>query len=358
MILDSIAPYGYDRVKTKSVPTMDEPTNSRSNPFKRFLGSPVWDGISGVLAIVGFILTLRVLWELVTSNVRLLLWLQATTYAVPILIAILLIIFLGAAYIFFAWRTVKETDLIDNSQHAHRERRYSRRSRRVSLFLGLSAVALALIVTVGFTVWSQSADDTTFVLIADFLDPNGHDSMAVTRELVDQIGDIVADFPDDIQIRTLGWPIEDRRGEGSIDARHIGQLAKADIVIWGDYRIDPDIVTYVHFDLLNNTQPLLKAESYRVYGNDQIQQVAAAQQQLSMPKTVAFNVTLGEHLGALVAFAGSLALSDSGTYSESARLLDTASQIYGNPLAVQIEPAIHFMRGSVYLDLNDASVPW
>lgn len=122
----------------------------------------------------------------------------------------------------------------------------------------------------------------TIVLIADFLEPNGNDGMKLTRNLKKQIGEILKDFPN-IEVHTLGWPIEDQRGEGSADAHRIGQLAKADIVIWGDYRYTPDFVTYVHFDLLNTSQPTLNTETYRVYGGDQVEQAAVARQQLALP---------------------------------------------------------------------------
>lgn len=332
---------------------MDSPTNSGTNPIARNLRDPIWQGIGALLALVGLMIPASVAaWELITGNVRVLLWLHATNLAIPVLLSILVVVFLIAGYVLVAQQTIVEIGH-RNQRRVRRMPRYSTHLHNLALAVMVAAIGLALLVTAGFSYSISRASDKTIILVADFLDPTGKDSMDVTRELVTQIRDTLVEFEGDVQVRAFGWAIEDNRGEGSADAQRIGQVIGADIVIWGDYRIEPEFVAYVHFDLLSNRTSLLSVESSRVFGDEQVQQVAASQQRLTVPSTYAFNVALGEHLGTLAAFAVGHALYDRDLYAESAKYLDTASRVYGNPLALEIEPAIHFVRGTVYMYLEN-----
>jgi tetratricopeptide (TPR) repeat protein len=309
--------------------------NSSVKFLMRGLRDPVWQGISGLAAIVALLAPLSVAaWELATGNVRVLLWLQATRWALAALVGMSLAVALAAAYVVL-----------------RRAPRFPPRVRAAAGSVGVLALGLALAVTAGYRVWAEQASKQTIVLIADFLDPQGQDSRDLTRELVKAISADLAGLGE-IEVRALGWAIEDQRGEGQANARRIGELANADIVIWGDYRTDGEFVAYVHFDLLNGTQAILRNEAERVFGDEQVQAVAA-QQTMGMPASYAFNVALGEHLNTLVVFAGGLTLVDKGDYTAAKNLLDVAVQSYGNPLAQGIEPALHHIRGTIYAALGD-----
>lgn len=331
------------------------PDPSAPNPLTRTLAHPTWAGIAGVATIIALLVPLAVAgWELVTGNVRLLLWLQLQAYAVPGLLLLLGLVAVAALFVAVAWRKEPALDAFDAEPTIRRAPRFGPWLRLGAMFVFLLAVALGMMVTTGYNQWRFANANKTTVWIADFLDPDGKDSLDLTRDLYTRVRDALKEHPS-VEVRTLGWPVEDARGEGGDLAREAGELLGASIVIWGDYVLDPEMAVYVHFDLIHRKTELLERKSMQIFGHDQMQAIATDRPS-DLPATVVFKSVLGEQLGYLVAFASGIALFDSNSFERAAQFFDTASQIYENPLAIDMEIPVRYVRGSTYGLLGDSDL--
>ena len=188
---------------------------------------------------------------------------------------------------------------------------------------------------VGYNVWRVIPPQQTVVLVADFRDPNGVDSARVTQSLVDGIRETLKEHSD-IKIKRLSQFIPAEGG--SERARALGKRPehKAAFVIWGDYTLEPNPELHVHFDILTEVRTCFCGDVTETYGPGQIEQ----------PTMFGFKQSLSNYLGELTAFASGLALFNAGEHLKAVPLFDKAARAVGTPLAVRIERAIRFYRGT------------
>ncbi len=314
------------------------------------------DLIVAVLVLVVLLAgTAVVVFELVTGNVQLLLWLHIPSFLALMFEALVVSFAIISLYILAAREPSDRYKLVRRKKGRNVVWRYPNKALRMTAAVTISvSIVVFLIGIVGYRVWHDAPAKRSVVLVANFVGPDGSDSNKVTRVLVQRIRDALRQHPD-IEVRTLGWAITDDEGEGKAYAHEVGRLAKAGMVIWGDYLFEPDFEMYVHYEVLPEILEIAEVRDVQVFGGEDVKQVAKAQFP-QLPDMVAFKYALGDDLGYLVAFANGLIFSTNHQFSEALPYFDTASGIYGNPLARDMEPIVHFHRGLAYQGVQDYSV--
>jgi len=266
-----------------------------------------WDKFVVIATIVGFIINLIALWDMSRNGDHIYLWLTAG------IVLILLLMF------------------------AVHWLRTSQGPKRLAWILAASTI-LSLIL--GVVVWLTPPRVTT-VLIANFEGASDAENI-VTGQLTSKIEELLADF-DTIRVVRLWESIPAQGGRKKAIITAAEPQYKATSVIWGQYaNFGGNWEIHAHFEIVRNTDTYLGTGFYEGYNQLQLQQ----------PNSLTFRFVTGEHLANVIALMTGLILFSDDRYDEAGFLFDSAAQAIGQPIAVGLEPALWFYRGTNHLMLR------
>ena len=171
------------------------------------------------------------------------------------------VVWLGCGYFAF-WR--RDTGLKDGQGKPLRKP-YGKRVRQgaIAIFVA-SLVAVPVVWRLQVVMTAVPEDDRVLVLVAEFEDPQGTDSLGVTRDILQQLEEVTDDFGDEVVVEPLEVvPANVLRGSNWF--RQQGEELGAEIVLWGDYVRDGNETRLrVNFEVLSAPERLELGESRQV----------------------------------------------------------------------------------------------
>ena len=299
------------------------------------------------LTVVGVLLLLSMF---ATSNIRIILWLYGKPGIVTVVSLVSLALTLLGFYVYFfaAADTQKQKKLLRRSS---RGRKYSDKGiRRTASVLVIAAILTVVTINWGYRSWLSASPRRTIVLVAEFRDPSGIDSNQLTRALVDTLNESL-DEELDIHVQSLGFAVEGKTFEDrEALAKKVREAARASVIIWGDYVLEPSLELQVHFDTSRDWPQGFDVQEYRVLGEEQVKQASSLNPEY--PSMFAFKVALGEHFAQLVAILQALVLAETGNLEASQEAFSLALTYDNVVLGSDIRETIYMYRGSNYYDLG------
>ncbi len=303
------------------------------------------------VAIMGIVLTITVF---ATNNTRLILWLFGKSTSVFVLSLMAVAFILLASYVLFVLAPRKNKRPLRNS-NIGRLTKYSETTiRTIAVVLICVSVILIVTINLGYRFWLERPSQETIVLVANFTDPEGTDSNQLTRTLVDTLNDNL-DEELGIKVQYLGFEIDAATlEEQDALAEEVRDVAKASVIIWGDYVLEPSLELYVHFTTSLEWPEGFEVQDYRIFGDQQVEKASSFNPEL--PKMFAFKIELAEHFAQLITVLRALILVETQNYEAAQAAFDAALTIDSDVFDSRLKQTIYLYRGNNYLDIGKYSL--